>query len=188
MSALLFALYFYAGVSGTPLTHHTEATFRMVTRPDCGYNECHTVAWTILWDRGKSGQYAEAGIGYIPRFNCDGTSLWVATPQVPGGEEIACVPLGEWVSVRIDKEDGEDTATVWWVWQSNYIRRRVATPAWANGPGISPTKIEVHTLDRLPSPVHIEVQGASATGRLETNMKYPLATGSTVKNFRVQVP
>ena len=189
MSALLFALYFYAGITGTPHNaYHTEAAFRVSAKPNCGYNECHAVAWTILWDRGKTGQYVEAGVGYIPRFACDGTSLWVATLQVPGGEEVACVPLNEWVSIYIDKHEGESAATVWWFWQNNHIDRRVALPAWANGPGISPTKIEVYTTAVPPSPVHIEVYGASAQGSLETNATYPLVPGSTLHNFRVQVP
>ncbi len=189
MTAVLFALYFYSGIANTPQSaYHTEATFRMGERPTCAYNQCHTVAWTVLWDRGRSGQFVEAGVGYIPRFQCEGTSLWVATPQTPGGEEVACVPSNTWIAVYIDKRNGEALATVWWFWQDNHIDKTIELPNWVNGPGISPTKVEIYTSGKLVYPVHIEVHAASSAGTMQSSPEYPLSPGGSSTYLEVKVP
>lgn len=189
--------YYYTGVSNTAkVAHNSQARLRMDAHPQCLKGKCHAIAWTALWDAGtgRSNQYVEVGIGYSPRV-CPKKApvkLWWASPQVPAGANVGCVPKGMEVVVTAQREDGYEGVLVTWEWADGRISQWVETPGWSVGPGIHPTKIEIYSYydSVTPGPVSLSVSDVllyeqDAKAFLQQTAPYYAAPGSSLTSFAV---
>jgi hypothetical protein len=189
--------YYYTGVSNTAkVAYDSQARLRMDAHPKCLKGKCHAIAWTALWDAGtgRSNQYVEVGIGYSPRV-CPKNApikLWWASPQVPAGANVGCVPKGTEVVVTAQREDGHEGVLATWEWAGRRISQWVDTPGWSVGPGIHPTKIEIysHYDSVTPGPVSLSVSDVllyeeDTKAFLQQTAPYYAVPGSTLTAFAV---
>jgi len=189
--------YYYTGVSNTAkVAYASLARLRMDAVPKCLKGKCHALAWTALWDAGAghSNQYVEVGIGHSPR-TCPKNApvkLWWASPQVPGGATVNCVPKGTEVIVTAQREDGKEGVLATWEWPGGRISHWVDTPGWSVGPGVHPTKIEVYSYydSVTPRPISLSVADVliyeqDIDAFLQQTAPYYAAPGSSLTSFAV---
>lgn len=182
--------YYYTGVTKTPNNQYVaEATISMAKIPSC-YG-CHLASWVIVWDKGRTGEFVEAGLGYRPVGRCEGQTpvmLWYATKKDPTGITVGCVPRNTKVTVHINKIHGTEEAYVRWGYDRTTIERVITLPRWRTTGGIAPCKVEIWSrYGNQPKPVDVTVQRTKGWGgRLQETAPYMLVQPSDVNGFRVR--
>lgn len=181
--------YYYAGVTGTNDHQYiTEASLIIKEKPECF--PCHLVAWTMLWDKGRTGQFVEAGVGYRPLSHCDRQGklmVWYATRKEPTGVTVGCVGIGEKVTVSLQKLHGLPYVYAKWVWPGGSTAAYLYVPKWFTTGGIAPTKVEVWSKYEQPTPVAVDVvRHRGWGGHLQETPPYRIVPPSDIDAFTVR--